>query len=153
MREAILLPCASRAMPGFMPSVVSVGEQKKPRLNRDILRCSRNSVKKGLDNSFITTSTMKEIVVVISAAIGNTSFRNSGIRPMNYRYPSVGFPLFVPHAWDKRESIINKLFGQIKAGRGRSLLYSKVFRGTGVGSHAQKAEIKRGINPLTERTV
>lgn len=71
---------------------------KKLRLNCDILRCSRNSVKKGLDNSFITTSTAKEIVVVISAAIGNTSFRNSGICPMNYRYPSVGFLLFIPHS-------------------------------------------------------
>ena len=59
MKEATLLPCASRAMQGFMPSVVTVG----------------------------TT------------------------------------------------------------GRGRSLLYSRVFRGTGVGSHAQKAEIKQGINP------
>ena len=59
MREVTSLPCASRAMQGFMPSVVTVG----------------------------TT------------------------------------------------------------GRGGLLLYNKVFRGTGVGSHAQKAEIKQGINP------
>lgn len=59
MREATSLPCASRAMQGFMPTVVTVG----------------------------TT------------------------------------------------------------GRGRLLLYSKVLWGTGVGSNAQKAEIKQGINP------
>lgn len=130
-----------------MLKTVTVGEIKKPRSNRDILRCLRNSVKKGQDNSFSVTSTMKEIVVVISAAIGNTSFRNSGIRPMNYRYPSVGSPLFISHAWDMKKYIIKNLLGQIKEVGAGHFSTGKCLGQRGGGHTHKKQKSNRVLTP------
>lgn len=77
-----------------------------------------SSERRGVVSNFKRTNAVNEITVNTSAAIGNTSFRNSGTCPMNCHYPSTGFSVRQCSPVGHENYIMSKLLESIIAKRG-----------------------------------